>query len=98
MSQITKRWPWRQTAMKIPEMANKANIFFWASGAALRQRSRHMSIIFCLSSFSAMLSHAISSVSALRIPAIGDSALTIADGPAIGGSAEESGCDSYGKV
>lgn len=46
--------------MKIPAMANKANIFFLASGPALRQRSTQISTTFWASPFSAILSQATS--------------------------------------
>lgn len=50
----------------MPEMANKANIFFLDSGPAVRQRSTQTSVIFCTSSCSAMFTQAISSSLAFR--------------------------------
>ena len=61
MSHMTSTCPWRQTAKNIPAIANRANIFFRASGPAFFHRSTQVSRHLAKSSCSMTFSHAISS-------------------------------------
>ena len=60
MSHMTRTCPWQQTAKNIPAIANRAYIFFWASGPAFFHRStqpfRHLAKLSC----SMIFSHAVS--------------------------------------
>ena len=61
MSHMTRTCPWRQTAKNIPEIANRANIFFRASGPAFFHRSTQVFRHLANSSCSKTFSHATSS-------------------------------------
>ena len=61
MSHMTRTCPWRQTAKKIPAIANRANIFFRASGPAFFHRSTQVFRHLAKSSCSKTFSHATSS-------------------------------------